>query len=96
MLPSPGGKQPEPKNKNPLPNHLISLVDGEKRFVQVIKANHMSQPAQTKKICERMVFQEKVHVLWGTDGSNLMKILNETANKYKVIAQCTAALRRDL
>ncbi|MBP1750905.1 MAG: ABC-type branched-chain amino acid transport system periplasmic component-like protein, partial [Deltaproteobacteria bacterium] len=65
------------------------LVDGKKKLVEVIKADHMSKPDQCKKICERMVLQEKVHVLWGTDGSNLMKVINETANKYKVIAQNT-------
>ena len=43
-----------------------------------------------------MVLQEKVHVLWGTDGSNLQKIINETANKYKVIAINTASLSDDL
>jgi branched-chain amino acid transport system substrate-binding protein len=62
----------------------------------VIQADHMSKPDQTKKICERMVLQEKVHILWGTDGSNLMKIINEVANKYKVIAINTAALSDDL
>lgn len=72
------------------------MVDGKKKLVEVIKADHMSQPAQTKKICERMVLQEKVHVLWGTDGSHLMKIINEVADKYKVIAQCTAALSDEL
>lgn len=56
----------------------------------------MSDPTQTKKICERMVLQEKVHVLWGTNGSHLMKIINDTAAKYKVIAQCTAALSDEL
>ena len=72
------------------------MVDGKKKLVEVIKADHMSKPDQTKKICERMVLQEKVHVLWGTDGSNLMKIINETATKYKVIAQNTAALSDEL
>jgi ABC-type branched-subunit amino acid transport system substrate-binding protein len=56
----------------------------------------MSKPDQGKKICERMVLQEKVHVLWGTDGSNMMKVINETANKYKVIALNAAALADDL
>ncbi len=72
------------------------LVDGKKKLVQVIKADHMSKPDQTKKVCERMVLQEKVHVLWGTNGSNLMKIINEVANKYKVIAIDSAALSDDL
>lgn len=72
------------------------LVDGKKKKIQVIKADHMAEPAQTKKICERMVLQEKVHVLWGTNGSHLMKIINDTAAKYKVIAQCAAALSDEL
>jgi len=72
------------------------LVDGKKKLIEVIQADHMSKPDQTKKICERMVLQEKVHVLWGTDGSHLMKVINEVANKYKVIAINTAALSDDL
>ncbi len=72
------------------------FVDGKKKLVEVIKADHMSKPDQGKKISERMVLQEKVHVLWGTDGSNLMKVINETANKYKVIAQNTASLTDEL
>jgi branched-chain amino acid transport system substrate-binding protein len=72
------------------------MVDGKKKLIQVIKADHMSKPDQTKKICERMILQEKVNVLWGTDGSNLMKIINEVANKYKVIAIDTAAVSDEL
>ena len=72
------------------------LVDGKKKLVEMIKADHMSKADQCKKICERMVLQEKVHVLWGTDGSNMMKIINEVANKYKVIAIDTAALADEL
>ncbi|MBI5605265.1 MAG: ABC transporter substrate-binding protein, partial [Deltaproteobacteria bacterium] len=72
------------------------MVDGKKKLVQIIKADHMSKPDQTKKVCERMVLQEKVHVLWGTDGSNLMKIINEVANKYKVIAHNTASISDEL
>lgn len=72
------------------------LVDGKKKLVELIKADHASKPDVTKKVVERMVLQEKVHVLWGTDGSHLQKIINETANKYKVIAINTASLSDDL
>lgn len=72
------------------------LVDGKKKLVEMIKADHMSKPDQGKKICERMVLQDKVHVLWGTDGSNLMKVINEVGKKYKVITQNTAALSDEL
>jgi branched-chain amino acid transport system substrate-binding protein len=72
------------------------MVDGKKKKIEVIKANHMSQPAQTKKVCERMVLQEKVNVLWGTNGSHLMKIINQVADKYKVIAVCAGALSDEL
>jgi branched-chain amino acid transport system substrate-binding protein len=60
-------------------------VDGKKKLIEVIKADSMSKPDQAKKICERMVIQEKVHILWGTAGSNIMKIMNETAKRYHVI-----------
>ena len=61
------------------------LVDGKKKLVELIKADHMSRLDQCKKVTERMILQEKVHFLWGTNGGNMMKVINETANKYKVI-----------
>ncbi len=72
------------------------LVDGKKKMVQMIKADTQSKPAVAKKVCERMVLKEKVHVLWGTNGSHVMKVINQVAKKYKVIAQCTAALSDEL
>ena len=71
-------------------------VDGKKRLIEIIQADHMSKPDQCKKICERMVLQEKVHVLVGTSGSNLMKIINEVGNKYKVIVMNEGALADEL
>ena len=59
-------------------------VDGKKKLVTIIKADHQSKPDQCKKICERMVLQEKVHILMGTSGGNMMKIINEVGNKYKI------------
>jgi ABC-type branched-subunit amino acid transport system substrate-binding protein len=72
------------------------MVDGKRKKVQLIKANHESKPAIAKKVSERMVLQEKVDVLWGTNGSHLMKVINQVAKKYKTIAQCTAALSDEL
>jgi branched-chain amino acid transport system substrate-binding protein len=72
------------------------MIDGKKKLVQMIKADHQSKVPVCKKVCERMVLQEKVHVLWGTNGSHLMKVINQVADKYKVIAQCTAALSDEL
>jgi ABC-type branched-subunit amino acid transport system substrate-binding protein len=72
------------------------LVDGKRKKIQVIKADHMSKPATAKKVAERMVLKEKVHVLWGTNGSHIMKVINQVAKKYKVIAQCAAALSDEL
>src|SRR5512145_895189 len=72
------------------------MVDGKKKLIQVIKADHMSKPDQCKKVTERMALQEKVHFFWGTDGSHFMKIINETANKYKIIAINVPCLADDL
>ncbi len=67
------------------------LVDGKKKLVEVLKGDHMSNPSSCKKVCERLVLQEKVHVLLGSDGSHLQKIINETAGKYKIISMSIAA-----
>jgi len=72
------------------------LVDGKKKLIEVIPADHQSKPDICKKICERMVLQEKVNVLMGTSGSNMMKIINEVANKYKVISVNEGALAEEL
>ena len=72
------------------------LVDGKKKKITLIKANHESQPAIAKKVCERMVLQEKVDFLIGTNGSNIMTIINQVAEKYKVIAMNFVALSDEL
>jgi branched-chain amino acid transport system substrate-binding protein len=71
-------------------------VDGKKKLVELIKADHMSKADQCKKICERMVLQEKVKILWGTNGSNMMKIMNDVAHKYKIISMNFMACSEDL
>ena len=60
-------------------------VDGKRKLIEIIPADHQSKPDVCKKVAERMVLQEKAHVLMGTSGSNLMKIISEVGNKYKVI-----------
>ena len=72
------------------------LVDGKKKKIALFKADSQSRPDSAKKICERMVLQEKVNVLIGTSGSNIMKIINEVASKYKVIALNIGSLADDL
>ena len=72
------------------------MVDGKRKLVEIIKADHMSKADQCKKVCERMALQEKVKFFWGTDGSNMQKIINEVANKYKIISVSGAAVSDDL
>ena len=72
------------------------MVDGKRKMVEVIKANTESKPAIAKKVAERMILQKKVDVLWGTNGSHIMKVINQVAKKYKKIAQCAASLSDDL
>ncbi|MRR16037.1 MAG: branched-chain amino acid ABC transporter substrate-binding protein [Deltaproteobacteria bacterium] len=72
------------------------MVDGKKKLIEVIKADHMSKMDQCKKITERMALQEKVHFFWGTDGSHFMKVINETAKKYKIIAINATCMSDDL
>ena len=72
------------------------FVDGKKKKIALFKADNMSKQDQAKKVCERMVLQEKVHVIIGTSGSNMMKVANEVANRYKVIAQNIGSLSDEL
>lgn len=72
------------------------MVDGKKKKIEVIKANHESKPDIAKKVCERMVLQEKVKILMGTNGSNIMQIINQVADQYKVIAMNFIALSDEL
>lgn len=72
------------------------LVDGKRKKIQVIRADTQSKPAVAKKVCERMILKEHVNVLWGTNGSHIMKVINQVAKKYGVIAQCAAALSDEL
>jgi branched-chain amino acid transport system substrate-binding protein len=71
-------------------------VDGKKKKIALFKADHMSKPDQCKKICERMVLQEKCKILLGTSGSNMMKIINEVADKHNVIAVNIGSLADEL
>jgi branched-chain amino acid transport system substrate-binding protein len=72
------------------------MVDGKKKLIEVIAADTMSKADQCKKICERMVLQEKVHILMGTTGSNMMKIINSVANKYKLVSVNASGVADDL
>ena len=70
-------------------------VDGKKKLIELIKADHMSKADQCKKVTERMILQEKVHILWPGAGSNMQKIVNDVANKYKIICQNSSTLAAD-
>ena len=72
------------------------MVDGKKKLVQLFKADTMSRPDQAKKICEQMILQNGVKFLWGADGSHIVKIMNQTANKYKVISVNMISLSDEL
>ena len=72
------------------------LIDGKRKLIELIKADTMSKQDQAKTVAERMVLQENVKILVGTSGSNIQKVINEVANKYKVIAMNVGALSDDL
>jgi branched-chain amino acid transport system substrate-binding protein len=72
------------------------MVDGKKKLIQLFKADTMSRPDQAKRICEQMVLQEGVKFLWGADGSHIVKVMNQTADKYKVISVNMISLAEEL
>lgn len=61
-------------------------VDGKKKLIEVIKADNQSKQAITKKVCERMALVEKVHILAGCASTPNTIVLQNTAEKYKIIA----------
>ena len=61
------------------------FVDGKKKLIQVLKADHQSRTDMCHKIVTRMCVQERVHVLWGTDGPHLMKIIQQVGKDHNVI-----------
>ena len=44
-------------------------VDGSKKKIQLIKANHQGKPSTAKRVLERMCLREEVDVIIGTSGS---------------------------
>jgi ABC-type branched-subunit amino acid transport system substrate-binding protein len=72
------------------------MVDGKRKMVQIIKGDGQSKLDQTKKVCERLVLQEKVHVLAGSESTPGMKVIKDTAEKYKVIAHNVGAMAEDM
>ncbi len=72
------------------------FVDGKKKLIELFKADTMSRPDQAKKICEQMVLQNGVKFLWGADGTPVVKVMYQTAAKYKVIAVNMISLSEDL
>ncbi len=61
------------------------LVDGKKKLIEIVKIDHQMKVDACKKAVERAVLQEKINFLWGTNGGHMMKVINEVANKYKII-----------
>lgn len=72
------------------------FVDGKKKLIELFKADTMGRPDQAKKICEQMVLQDGVKFLWGADGTPVVKIMHQTAAKYKVISVNMISLSEDL
>ena len=72
------------------------MVDGKKKKIALFKGDTQSRPDICKKVAEKLVLQDKVDFLIGTSGSNMQKIINEVAGKYKVISVNVASLADDL
>jgi len=60
-------------------------VDGKKKKIQLIKGDTMVMPSATQKAAEKLCVEDKVDVLWGTNGSHLTVIIQSVAKKYKKI-----------
>ncbi len=61
------------------------LVDGKMKKIQIIKGDTQVKPDIAKKICERLILEDKVDVLVGTAGTHIAVIAQMLAGKYKKI-----------
>jgi len=71
-------------------------IDGKKKLIQVIRADSMSKLDQAKKVAERLVLQDKVHILIGGESTPIMKVIQATADKYKIIAHNFGAISDEM
>ncbi|RJQ79801.1 MAG: branched-chain amino acid ABC transporter substrate-binding protein [Desulfobacteraceae bacterium] len=66
-------------------------VNGKLKKVEIVKADNRSNLDQTRSACERMMLQEKVDFLAGSESTPNTKVLQEIAGRYKKIAVNCAA-----
>lgn len=61
------------------------MVDGKKKQIAVIKGDSQGKPAICKKVTEKLCLEDKVDLIFGTAGSHLTLIVQQTAKKYKTV-----------
>ncbi|SHL40804.1 amino acid/amide ABC transporter substrate-binding protein, HAAT family [Desulfatibacillum alkenivorans DSM 16219] len=61
------------------------MVDGKLKKIEIIKGDTMSKPINAKKAAERLILGDKVDLLWGSTGSHISLVCQQTAAKYKKI-----------
>lgn len=66
-------------------------VDGKMKKIQIIKADTQGKPDPAKRAMEKAILQDKVNILAGVAGSNLMKAGMPVAKRYKTILVNNAA-----
>ena len=67
------------------------VVDGKKKLIRIIKADTQGKPAPGKAAAERAILQDKVVMFSGTAGSNVSKVGQQVANRFKTIYMNCAA-----
>src|SRR5512145_217695 len=67
------------------------FVDGKKKLVEIIRADNQMNPSNTKKVCERVILQDKARFLISGHGSHLVKIVNSMARQHNVISVISSA-----
>jgi branched-chain amino acid transport system substrate-binding protein len=72
------------------------MVDGKKKFVQILKADTQGNVSKTRLVCERMALQEKVVAMVGCDGDQHVKVMNEVGAKYHIITLDWVSMSKEL
>ena len=67
-------------------------VDGKKKKIRLIRADHQGKPSTAKRVLERACLVDRVDLIIGTAGSHLSLIAQQVAAKYRTIYLNIAAL----
>lgn len=67
------------------------LIDGRKRLIEFVPGDSRMSPAETRRVCEKLILHDGCRIIMGTNGSQNAAVMAQVAKKHKVIYVNTGA-----